>query len=130
MQRVHEKKLTDSSTSAALINGEAANQRSRHHGIARQLPRHIGRQFLQLNAKGRQRLVSENSFRGCWCDRNKGRSDKAARVLAGNLFQVTVKNFVAAGESSRSCCLPIQLGLHLFSHYINSTATLVEHRQV
>jgi hypothetical protein len=99
MQRVHEKKLADSLTSAALIDSEAAEQRSRHHGIARKFPGHIGWQLLQFNAEGRERVVAEDGFGGCWCDSNKGRSDKTARVLTGNLFQVTVKNFVAAGES-------------------------------
>jgi len=99
MQRVHEKKLADPPPFAALIDGEAAEERSRHPGIARKFPGHIGGQALQVNAECRERIVSEDSFRRGWFDNNKGRSDEAARVLARNLFQVTVKDFVAADES-------------------------------
>ena len=99
MQRVHEQKLAHSLTSIALIDGQSAEKRGRYNRIGRKLPGHVGWQAAQVDAEGGERVIAENVFRCRRDDRNKGRGDEAARVLAGYLFQITVEDFIAARES-------------------------------
>jgi hypothetical protein len=83
----------------ALIDSQTAEKSGRHNRIRRKLPGHVGWQAAQVYAEGRERVIAENVFRGRRYDSNKGRGDEAARVLAGYLFQIMVKDFVAARES-------------------------------
>ena len=95
---VHDKKLSHSLPSVPLIDGEAAEKRSRHDGIGRKFPGHVRGQAAQVNAEGGERIIAENGFGGRCGDKAKGRGHESAGVLAGYLFQIAVKDFVAARE--------------------------------
>ncbi len=82
-----------------LINSQSAEKCGGDSRIGGELLDYDGGHGSQNDAERGQRVVTESSLRVRFADNNKRCGDLTAGVLAGSLFQITVKGFIAARES-------------------------------
>jgi hypothetical protein len=96
VQRIHEKKFTNTSTLQASINRKADKQRGRNERVPWKLLRHVHRQLTDINAIARQGVVAKDGRFVALRHQNERRGTAAAKILPGLSLQVSVEGLIAA----------------------------------
>src|SRR5690242_8555754 len=99
VQGIHEKKLAGTLPLEAPVNGEAAEQRSRNEGIARESLRHTGRQLTNVDAITRQRVIAKDPSATMLRRQNEWRGTAAPEILSRLFLQVPIERGIATGET-------------------------------